>query len=67
MIARDSGRVLFYPPGTDVDGTATGLMRGSAQALWNFAMGLAGEAQCAICKYTGVWFTDKDVIDVQSK
>lgn len=65
MIFRDTGRLRFYTPGTDVDGAATGILRGSTSALWNFAKGLAGEAQCAMCKYEGSWFTD--IIDVQSE
>lgn len=64
MITRDTGRIRFWPPGTDVDGEMEGILKGSLSALGGFALGLIGETQNAIHRYQGSWFTDKQIIDV---
>ena len=64
MISRDTGQIRFWPPGTDVDGEMEGILRGSLGAVGRFAMGLVGEAQNEFHKYSGSWFTDREVLDL---
>jgi len=59
MVSRDTGQLIFYPPGTDVDATMNGVIRGSLGAVWSFLSGLEGEAQNAIKKFQGAWATDR--------
>jgi hypothetical protein len=47
MISRDTGQIRFYAPGTDVDASAAGVVKGSISAIWGFAKGLAGRPSVA--------------------
>lgn len=65
MISRDTGQIIFWPPGTDVDGDLEGIFKGSIYAMANFALGLVNETQNILQKYRGSWFTNGDILDLE--
>jgi len=61
MISIKTRKVLFYPPGTNVDATAAGLLHRSAKAVFDLTKGIGGEIQNMMRRTSGYWISGQEL------